>query len=77
MIYHTSIHHVKPGKEQALINSMHRYGAAIRNAPGLISVHTLYDEAQGVLMGLAIWESEAARQASNSPCARSGRQRSV
>ncbi len=43
---------------------MHRFGVAIKDAPGLISVQTLYDEAQDVLMGLAIWESEAAFQAS-------------
>lgn len=59
-----SIHHPKPGKEAALIDSMHRYGAAIQGAPGLISVHTLRDEAQNVLMGLALWESQELWQAS-------------
>ena len=64
MFYHVSIHHPRPGHRDALIDSMHRFGAALAGAPGLISVQTLYDEAQDVLMGLAIWESEAAFQAS-------------
>jgi heme-degrading monooxygenase HmoA len=64
MIAHLSIHHPKPGAEAALIDSMHHYGAAIKDAPGLISVHTLRDDSKGILMGLALWESEEARQAS-------------
>ena len=64
MFYHVSIHHPKPGQRDALIDSMHRYGAALRNAPGLISVQTLHDAEQDVLMGLAIWESREAWQAS-------------
>jgi len=59
-----SIHPLIPGKEAALIDSMHRFGAAIKGAPGLISVQTLQDEAQNVLVGLAIWESAEAMQAS-------------
>ncbi len=64
MFVHQSIHHPKPGAEPALIDSMHRYGAALQGAPGLISVHTLQDEAAGLLVGLAIWSSEDAMQAS-------------
>jgi heme-degrading monooxygenase HmoA len=64
MVVSISIHRPKPGAESALIDSMHRYGQAIKDAPGLISVHTLRDEASGALMGLALWESEEARQAS-------------
>lgn len=63
MYYHVSIHHPKPGKRDALIDSMHRYGAAIQGAPGLVSVHTLHDADQDVLIGLAIWESKEAWQA--------------
>jgi heme-degrading monooxygenase HmoA len=62
--YSVSIHHPAPGKRDALIASMHRYGAAITGAPGLVSVNTLHDAEQDVLMGLAIWESEAAFQTS-------------
>lgn len=64
MYVHVSIHHPKPGKRDLLIESMHRFGAALQGAPGLVSVQTLYDEQQDVLMGLAIWESQAAWQAS-------------
>lgn len=64
MFFHVSIHHPKPGKRDALIDSMHRFGDAITGAPGLVSVQTLYDEQQDVLMGLAIWESQEAWQAS-------------
>ena len=64
MFYHVSIHRPNPGKEPDLIDSMHRFGATFAGAPGFVSVHTLYDEEQGVLMGLAIWESREAWQAS-------------
>jgi heme-degrading monooxygenase HmoA len=46
--------------ESELIDSMHRYGAAAAGAPGLISVHTLRDADQAVLVGLAMWESREA-----------------
>ncbi len=64
MYYSVSIHHPAPGKRDDLIDSMHRYGAAITGAPGLVSVNTLHDAGQDVLMGLAIWESEEAFQTS-------------
>jgi heme-degrading monooxygenase HmoA len=64
MFHHLSIHHPKPGKRDALIGSMHRFGAALAGAPGLISVRTLYDADEDVLVGLAVWESEDAFRAS-------------
>lgn len=64
MFVHISIHHPKPGAEDALIDSMHRFGAALKGAPGLISVHTLQDAQAGVLVGLALWESREAMMAS-------------
>lgn len=64
MFAHMSIHHPKPEAVDALIDSMHRYGAAIKGAPGLISVHTLQDADAGVLVGLALWESRDAMMAS-------------
>ena len=64
MFVHLSIHHPKDGAEAALIDSMHRFGAAIKGAPGLISVHTLQDKDAGVLVGLALWESREAMLAS-------------
>ncbi len=60
MYRHLSIHHPKPGRRGELIASMHRYGAAIADAPGLVSVHTLHDPDADVLIGLAVWESEEA-----------------
>jgi heme-degrading monooxygenase HmoA len=60
MFQHLSIHHPKPGRRDELIASMHRFGNALTGAPGLISVHTLYDAEEDVLVGLAIWESEEA-----------------
>jgi hypothetical protein len=59
-----SIHHPQPGRRDELIASMHRFGAAIAGAPGLISVHTLHDPEADVLVGLAIWQSEEAFRAS-------------
>lgn len=54
-----SIHHPRPEHEAALIDSMHRYGNAIKGRPGLRSVHTLKDRGSSRLVGLAIFESEA------------------
>ena len=64
MFYHVSIHRPKPGKEPDLIASMRRFGASFQGAPGFISAHALQDADQGVLMGLAIWDSREAWQAS-------------
>jgi heme-degrading monooxygenase HmoA len=61
---HLSIHRPRPGQRDVLIASMHRYGEALAQAPGLLSVHTLEDPEQGVLVGLALWESEDAFHAS-------------
>ena len=54
-----SIHHPQPEYEAALIDSMHRYGNAIRGKPGLISIHALKDEMSTRLVGLAIFQSKA------------------
>jgi heme-degrading monooxygenase HmoA len=64
MFTHLSIHHPKPGQRDALVDSMHRFGAALAGAPGLISVHALHDADKDVLVGLALWESEDAFRAS-------------
>jgi heme-degrading monooxygenase HmoA len=63
MVISISIHHPRPGKEELLIDSMHRYGAAARTQAGLVEVHTLKDARTGTLVGLAVWESEAAKNA--------------
>jgi len=64
MLIHIAIHHhPKPGQEQFLIDSMHRFGAAMQGQPGLQQVHTLKDRKTGALVGLAIWDSEEALMA--------------
>ncbi len=50
-----SVHHPRPEHRAALVDSMHRYGAAIRGRAGLISIHTLADEDSDRLVGLAIF----------------------
>jgi heme-degrading monooxygenase HmoA len=59
MFVHLSIHHPRKGREQELIDSMHRFGAASRGAPGFREAHTLRDAASGTLVGLAVWDDEA------------------
>ena len=63
MLFHVAIHHPKPEFEQALIDSMHRFGAAARTQAGLREVHTLRDARSGILMGLAVLESASALEA--------------
>ena len=55
-----SVHHPHAEHRTALIESMHRYGAALAGQPGLLSVHTLADAGSERLVGLAIFESEEA-----------------
>ncbi len=57
-----SIHHPKPEHEAALIDSMHRFGNAVRGKPSCIRIHTLKDEHSSRLVGLAIFESPEAWQ---------------
>ncbi len=64
MFVQLSIHHPKPDATGPLIESMHAYGDALEGAPGLISVHTLQDADAGVLVGLALWGSRDAMEAS-------------
>ena len=58
MFVQLSIHRVRPGQEEFLIDSMHRFGNSIKSQPGLQSVFTLKDPKTGNLVGLAIWDSE-------------------
>jgi hypothetical protein len=60
MYVHLVIHHPKPDKASLLIDSMHRFGTAMQGQPGLVSVHTLQDQATGALVGLALWASQDA-----------------
>jgi heme-degrading monooxygenase HmoA len=63
MIIHMSIHTPKPGKEQDLIASMHRFGAAGAGQPGFIEALVLRDTRDGRLIGMARWEDEASWRA--------------
>jgi len=63
MIIHMSIHAPRPGKEQDLIASMHRFGAAGAGQPGFIDAKTLRDARSGRLVGMARWEDEASWRA--------------
>jgi heme-degrading monooxygenase HmoA len=63
MIIHMSIHTPKDGKDQDLIDSMHRFGAAGKGQPGFIEGLTLRDQRSGRLVGMARWEDEASWRA--------------
>ncbi len=63
MFFHVAIHRPKPGKEQDLISSMHRFSASLTGVPGLQEAHTLRDSRNGALMGITIWDSRAAWEA--------------
>ncbi|MBL0062704.1 MAG: hypothetical protein IPP40_14780 [bacterium] len=49
--------HPKPEKRELLIDSMRRFGAAMRGCKGLVDVYQLEDKESGALVGLAIWET--------------------
>lgn len=53
-----SIHFPKEGKEKYLIDSMHRFGNAMKGKRGLIMAHTTKDEDTNRFIGLVIWESK-------------------
>lgn len=63
MFVHLSIHYPRPGREQDLVASMHRFGVAGAREPGFKEAHTLRDATTGTLVGLAIWEDEASWRA--------------
>jgi len=63
MFVHLSIHSPKPEYEPELIESMHRFGAAVEGAPGLRHAFTLKDEISGRLVGLMVWDSREQRDA--------------
>ena len=58
MFIHLAIHRPHADKADLLIDSMHRFGDAIRSQPGLREAHTLKDATSGALIGLAIWDSK-------------------
>ena len=60
MFIHLAIHRPRPEAEALVIESMHRFGAAMAGQPGFVQVHTLKEPRKGELVGLAIWESKEA-----------------
>ena len=54
-----TIHSPRPGAVDALTDSMHRYGAALRTQPGFVATGTFKAD-DGRLLGLAVFESEQA-----------------
>ena len=53
------IHHPKLGKEQAILETMMKFGEAQRGKKGLITVFAWKDDKTGALIGTALWDSKA------------------
>jgi heme-degrading monooxygenase HmoA len=64
MFVHLAIHHPKPEHADDLLASMHRVDEAAQGAPGLIQIGAWRDQRSDRLVGLALWESAEAFQAS-------------
>ncbi len=58
MFVHMSIHHVKPQAEGFLIDSMKRFGNAMKCFPGFRNAFVLKDQKSGNLVGMALWDSK-------------------
>jgi len=54
-----SFHYPVPGKEELLIDSMHRFGKAVTALKGCRGAYTLKDRVADRLVGIALWDSEA------------------
>ena len=63
MLYHIAIHDPRPGREQDVLDSMHRFGAAAKSQPGLVEVHTFKDVQSTIMVGFGVWESMEALHA--------------
>jgi len=57
MFFHISIHTPKEGKEQDLIESMHRFGAKCMEFDANRGANTLHDKERNILIGVAVWDS--------------------
>jgi heme-degrading monooxygenase HmoA len=53
---HLAIHHVRPGREPELAESMHRFAEPLEGAPGFGMHWLLRDDAKGVLVGVTTWD---------------------
>ncbi len=63
MFVNISVHRIRPGKEQLMLDSMRRFGEAAKKAGGVQQIHALEDERSGAIVGLAIWDSKEAYEA--------------
>lgn len=64
MFIHLAIHHPKPEHADALLASMHRVDQAAQGATGLLQIGAWRDQGSDRLVGLALWESAEAFEAS-------------
>jgi hypothetical protein len=58
MLVRIAVHRPKPDKVAEMIATMHCMRDVGRDQQGLQRIHALYDAEAGVLVGLAIWDSE-------------------
>lgn len=63
--YQVSVHRPRGQFTEQVVASMHRYGAAARTQTGLHEVRTLKSDEGTALIGYAVWESRAAKEAAN------------
>jgi heme-degrading monooxygenase HmoA len=67
MFVHLGVHRPRAGKEDDLIDSLRRFGAAMEGRGGFRGAYVLRGQPPGALVSLALWESrrdwEAARPA--------------
>jgi heme-degrading monooxygenase HmoA len=64
MFVHLAVHHPKPEHTDELLASMHRVDAAAQGAAGLLQIGAWKDQRSDRLVGLALWESQEAFEAS-------------
>jgi heme-degrading monooxygenase HmoA len=64
MFVHLAVHHPVPEHTDDLLASMHRVDEAAHDAQGLIQIGAWRDQKSDRLVGLALWESQEAFQAS-------------
>ena len=64
MFVHLAIHHPKPEHVDDLLASMRRVDQEAQGSPGLIQIGAWRDQGSGRLVGLALWESAEAFEAS-------------
>jgi heme-degrading monooxygenase HmoA len=63
LFVHLAIHHVRPGREAELTESMRRFGEPLEGAPGLGLHWLLRDDAKGVLVGITTWDDRGSWEA--------------